>query len=284
MHNILKVIIAKTCIFILGLFGYYLVICPWGIGDTLFVCICSEELKRKKKKKLAVICKKYTGQVCKDFEFIDMIIANNRLCNCFIYYGEELGNKTSKNYVYAHILAENMKEYDTVVDRYRLGILNLNSNFEFVYPKIEKKKLYIDMTNAVIIAPYARSKSCVPSEAFWTRLAIFCKDRGMNVYTNCGKEGENEISGTIKLSVSLNELFLCAERAKLFISYRSGICDWIALSNSNMMVINDPIWGKEWDLNHFSKNKIKYFQYHPDTENDLISILENEIDSLCNGY
>ena len=171
MHNFMKMFIAKTVIYILNLLGFYLIICPWGIGDTLFVCMCTEALKLEKNKKIAVICKKYTGEVCKNFETIDLTIANNKLCNCFIYYGEEKGNKYKKNYVYAHILEENMSEYSNVINRYKVGILKLDKEIKYVYPSIRlKKRFNIDFFNSIIIAPYAKSKSCTPSKDFWNSI------------------------------------------------------------------------------------------------------------------
>ena len=150
-----------------------------------------------------------------------------------------------------------------------------------MYPKVHfPNRTTIDMGNSIILAPYAKSKICTVEGRFWEDIAIACTRNGYEVYTNCGSKAEKEIRGTKRLQVSIDGIYYLAERAKAFISYRSGICDWLALSEANMLVINDPMWGKEWNLNNFSRKEVKYFQYSRSAQEVILREIINEIDAM----
>lgn len=282
LKSIFKILIVKVLILYSKFRNYQMLICPWGIGDTLFVAMCIREYKRRNSKKVIIICKRYTKEICENFKSIDKILGSDCVCKAFNWYISTRNNRVSENYVYAHIDQINIEGYNSILQRYANKILGIKGDINYEYPSLQKNNLSVLNSiidnNSIIIAPYAKSRLINLNMKFWEQIVNALLKKGFKIFTNCGNKNENEILGTNRLEISLNDLFICAEKCRAFVAFRSGICDWIALSDSNMYVINDPMWGKEWDLNNFSRNPVYYYQYDYYKQSNIIDKLIFDIE------
>ena len=241
-----------------------IIICPGGIGDTVFVCMCLKTLRLKDNKHNIIVCKRFQKNLVQSFidNKRESVWISDRIMYSFMFCINELGYQSFSNtYIYAHINELNIEKYDSIVDRYA-AILGLNSPIEVNYPNITTIQKEKKESPYVIIAPYANSNDILLPSVFWEDLVSKFNINGIVVYTNCGGDTEKEIVGSIRLNASLVDLYSIASGAKAIVAVRSGLCDWLALSSSNLFVINDPKWGKEWDLNNFSFNPVKYYSYN----------------------
>ena len=99
---------------------------------------------------------------------------------------------------------------------------------EMQIPEIDDMELEKMFGNAVLLAPGVFSMQGQPLD-FWSELAAACKACGHEVYTNWGGlEYDMEIPGTERLESSLKELVLIADKFRMIVASRSGICDLLA--------------------------------------------------------
>lgn len=277
--KILKYLVVQFFLIYSKIFKTKIVVCPFGIGDTLFVCMSIKAFK-KLHKNVLIICKKYTLDICKSFDSINAIIASDMVCSAFNWYEANFKSNNMKEYIYAHDKRVNIKEYDSILQRYGNGILGIKGVFQFEYPKpYISDKICIDKPS-IIIAPYAKSKTVQLSLDFWDEIVNYFISRGFRIFTNCSSVNEEIIRGTERLCVSVGDLFYLSEKCSAFIAYRSGICDWIALSDTNMYVINDPMWKNEWNLNNFSRRYVHYYQYNEGLQESIPIQIINDIEEV----
>lgn len=93
---------------------------------------------------------------------------------------------------------------------------------------------------AVILMPYAASVTQIP-DMFWEILAEFLKDKAYRLYTNIKDSTEKPVKGTAVLTGDLNTLVGLCERSYAVICLRSGICDVLAFTSTQLFVIDTDV-------------------------------------------
>jgi hypothetical protein len=90
----------------------------------------------------------------------------------------------------------------------------------------------------VVLSPYANTLFHVPDQAFWTRVAARCAERGLTVCTNCAPK-EQPIAGTRAARFPLSLAPDLVETAGYFVGVRSGFCDIVSGTASRKVVLYD---------------------------------------------
>lgn len=91
------------------------------------------------------------------------------------------------------------------------------------------------INNIVLMAPEANSMPLLDMNG-WIKLAEKLKNKGFKVVTNCIDE-KNHIPGTIRLEMSLQELFELGYNCHSVYSLRSGLCDCLSGRDEGLYVI-----------------------------------------------
>ena len=90
----------------------------------------------------------------------------------------------------------------------------------------------------VVLSPYANTLFHVPDQAFWTKVAERCAERGLTVCTNCGPK-EQPLAGTKAARFPLSLGPDLVETAGYFVGVRSGFCDVVSGTASRKVVLYD---------------------------------------------
>ena len=111
---------------------------------------------------------------------------------------------------------------------YKCGVFGLDRNC-IPYKPVKLKEYaslnQIERGKAVVLSPYAKSVTNIPTE-YWEEIIAHYQKQGFQIYTNAVGE-EETLPGTIRLEIKLLELQSVVERAGTFIGLRSGLCDVI---------------------------------------------------------
>lgn len=271
---------------------YYYVMIDKGIGDTVLVSSYAYVLKKKYKKEIAFIVPKGHIDVVKRFEYVKKIIglSKNELEKIALYISSSNLYET-EFYCYAYFkmkISRNGKrnwssaEWDKKLflsDRYKKYVFNVNQElnpYKIKTTKCKKEllKRYNIKNKSIIIMPYANTVVNLKT-IFWENLVNCLNNLGYNVYTNIGNPKlEKAVKGTTPLNISLSDIFDISYEINCFIALRSGICEYLALNNSKMIVINKNEMNYDrWDdVNLLSSKKtIKNVYVNKKKESELIS-------------
>lgn len=140
----------------------------------------------------------------------------------------------------------------STVDQFKEKVFDLPPDTEFHYPIFDElsdetaaalnQKYILDRNKTVIICPYF-DYSPIAAVKFWTDFAKTLNDDGYIVYTNIQEIYQAPIEGTLPLNVSFAELHYLADKVKCFAGIRSGILDFLALTDAKIFSIETfPIW------------------------------------------
>ncbi|WP_026834806.1 hypothetical protein [Eubacterium xylanophilum] len=260
------------------------VCCPCSIGDTLYVCSLLNAYKKSNNKKICVIAKKFHEELVKMFDGIDDVIISNQAVSCLEKYSVTRKVWERENYLYGYFHKDVFDQLDkshynsiegNMVEKYKHIVLGIPGESEMSRPGIPTIQGY---ENVAIIAPYAQTEEMLPGE-FWDRLVWELKDIGLEVLTNVKDSSEKEVGGTARFSGSLSELAQVGRSCKCVISLRSGICDLLALVDSNIIIINNKYELKdEWSVSSINqRHNCRELQYCDDNEvlvNQVIEIIK----------
>ena len=122
---------------------------------------------------------------------------------------------------------------------------------------------------ALILAPFAVSVTQISDNVFWEIIAKRYKSKGYTVITNLQNSNELPIQGTEGAFLSLDEIFILAEYCGHFIGLRSGLCDLLAFSTCEMIVVYPQNKGNVW--------KEKYTFSNMFFEKDIVEIMEADL-------
>lgn len=262
-------------------------LCPFGIGDSLFIRFFIEELKMEVKRNIYIICREYCKEVFDSCNAVEAVYSNTRMCNWLRLYCTEKGYFRSEGFIYCHFKNFNdadMCKYESIIECYHTDILQLKGKMHIHRPQIKiDKEMELEIIDkysindkTIIISPYANSKYEAHTQ-FWDKLVRELISLGYSVLTNGNGEKEPALEGTGLFSASLKETFICVQKCRCFIGYRSGLCDWLACADCRMIVLNDPKWNSCWNVNYFSANQVPVIPFGEDGEDvafdEIISIL-----------
>ncbi len=220
------------------------ILCPYDIGDALFVSgYVNAYKKRYNRERVCIVTKKSLGFVGEIFEAVDEVIADNELARRLELFSVATSTWSLKNFLFAHaernlcrvqknILPDNDR---AVLTFYRI-VLGLEDDAEFTLPHIDDQYNEGNYDDAVILMPYAVCLS-LNKEDFWQKLAKEISALGYRVYTNVKDDSEKVIEGTLPFSYDLLTAASIAPKTKAVISLRSGICDLLAFTATDLYVL-----------------------------------------------
>ena len=243
------------------------IVCPYGIGDTLYAASLAESLKNfRSVAKISLIIKKAHSQIPDWFDAVDEKIISDEVVHTLNVFSVYTGKWEFKNYLYGHfhknkdcaMLPEyNSCEVKNMIYRYKKLVFHLPVECLLEEPKIvPDEKLFESLMaeykigeRSIILMPYANSnKIALRVNHFWEELAGLLMALGYTVFTNVKGPEELPIKGTIGLCADLGTMAAICENCRLVISLRSGICDVLAFTEANLVVVNLT----EYHLNEWS--------------------------------
>lgn len=126
---------------------------------------------------------------------------------------------------------------------YKCGVFGLSVDTQPYRPshlKIYKKLDSIPYKHSVILSPYAKSVTTISMQC-WSEIVSYYAEKGYSLYTNVTKE-EEELQGTQRLEVPLNEMQSVVEHAGIFIGLRSGLCDVIRYADCEKIALYPDVF------------------------------------------
>lgn len=269
----------------------FYIVCPYGIGDTLYVASLIQSFKRfRSLTSICFIVKKSHSQIPDWFDFIDEKIVSDEMVNTLNLFSIFLGKWELKNYLYGHFRKDTngaiLPEYGNcevknMIYRYKKLVFHLPAESILEEPKIipdeilfQKLMTQYNFDNrSIILMPYANSAALLP-EHFWEILAQFLIDLGFTVYTNVKDSKELPIPRTAGLCADLATMAAICEFCRLVISFRSGICDVLAFTETNLIVINSSEYHlNEWNLK-YATNRDNIHSFLSSDNNIITTILD----------
>lgn len=136
--------------------------------------------------------------------------------------------------------------------------------------------------NTIIVMPHESSARRLPL-SFWEEL---CRELSKNytVYTNTKDETETPIKGTSAVSESLKDMTNICEQCFAVISIRTGMCDLLAFTKANLIVLNtESEQITAWNLKEvfFRKNIINIDCRDRIDEEKLKKNIMMELEGFC---
>lgn len=213
----------------------FYIVCPEHIGETSYALSLVNAFKKEKNVgRVCAIVKKAHGGIPDLFHSVDEKLVSDELVE--ICEGFSILNEIWKcrNYLFANYHQEYGNMHVTSIFK---SIMCIDESSELEKIGCARNELSEDHWQSVILMPHAHA---VPrlSVSFWEKLAKIFVKNGYEVYTNVVDETEYVIEGTRAASESLVDMAAFAERCSLVIGLRSGLCDLLALTKANMVVID----------------------------------------------
>lgn len=241
-------------------------LCPGSIGDTLYVASLVKAYKKKQGiSTVVLLIKKNQESIAGLFPSVDGSIVSDELVDILDIYFREQKVWELENYRYgfARVGLDGHTYMRTYVEKnllsgYKIAIMGLEEDAEIEEMRIDKGNVFTDMFNqkTIILMPHESSAKRLPL-SFWEDLCMELSENYI-LYTNTKDETERPIKGTQAVSRSLKDMTGISERCFAVISIRTGICDLLAFTKTNLIVLNtEQILAENWDLKKvFSRDNI----------------------------
>lgn len=233
--------------------GEMAIICPYGIGDTYFICILSQVLSQKYSRPIALVVKTQHLAVVNMFR---EVISQAIVCEFTAKELRRIGEASvalNGNLMVGHPSIIRKQFLFEMVGIEKLNLLDcykiyfgLPLDCQLVPPKpgkaacrtaAEMLELYhLPEGRTVLLCPSCYSTDKIPVD-FWGELADSLGRAGFTVCTNVAASEKNEIIGTIQLTAELDVLIPLVESAGHVVSVRSGLCDLISSANCRKVVV-----------------------------------------------
>lgn len=267
----------------------FYVLCPYGVGDTLYAAALMESLRKYRIssfKKLCLIVKAGHSRIPDWFDAVDEKIVSDEMVRVLNTYCAATKTWELKNFIYGHfhkdLNCRLFPEYEAcsiknMVYRYKDLVFHLPGDCPLEEPKIVPDWNLMEAImreqqisrETVIFMPYANSTGLLPA-AFWEKLACQLKKPGYTVLTNVKDMTEQPVKGTGRLCADIATTAAVCEQCRLVVSLRSGLCDVLAFTGARLAVLNKSEYHlKEWDL-HAAVNRPGIYNIMAD-ETDIIS-------------
>ena len=266
------------------------VLCPAGIGDTLYVAAYAKAVKKchTDMKRICLITKEIQACIGSFFEGVDEVIASDQLVDQLDLYSITTKTWYLNNYIYGHFKKNLCQTFDIEY--------NENSNLEILkyYKEIILKipdksimdsfqyKLNISdkgHMRFIILIPYANTAKMLP-EKFWEEIAKLFIKNNFVVYTNIKGNMEVPISGTQAICESIYDMVGVCSRARLVLSIRNGMCDVLAMSNASLVILDtDQEFYERWNTKQLNENTIHikcFGRALEESQKDVINLLMEE--------
>lgn len=271
-------------------------VCPYGIGDTLFIASLINAYKSYYSiEKVVLVVKKSQSDLPDFFRSVDGKIVSDSIVHTLTKYSKNRQRFLEDNYRYGHfILNHDWPEPGqllgigglNLIDIYKRCVLKipLDANMELLHTTVgtlkmkEYQKKYGSNEKVVLLMPYAITLTRLPIE-FWEKIAYQLKQKSYMVYTNVKDTSELPIKGTKDICLSLKDLFIISRTFHwICIALRSGICDLLGYSDVPLITIhNDAETKKAWNMNGLrlpNKNMIDIFlEPEKNIDENIVNIL-----------
>lgn len=263
-----------------------------GIGDFLIAGGLSYAVQKRKNKKSTVLVisdKKYDLRVLFP-NVTGFIKLSGDDIPKFTAYFEWTANYEGDNYICASFQKHNDQylwdENLNMLDRFKKDALKIPIDTPFVYPIIDEisaesaaeinEQYILDKERTIILLSYANSFKKTLNKEFWLKMAQRLKEKNYIVYTNVAGE-EQPIEGTEPFKVSFNELYYVTDKVKCFIGLRSGVLDFLAMTDAKILNITPfPYW--YWDISVMFPECNNRTFYDTTGYTDVINKILNEYD------
>ena len=232
---------------------------PCSIGDFLIASGLSYAVQAKKNKSatvliaqermknLAVTYENVAGEI---FLPMDLLKATDTFIRGTETYERD-------NFIYGNFHMDDKRAYDqtlTAVDKYKKFVFDLPQDTPLAYPIIKSldyenisnlRGKYILNKRTIILLPRAKTLKNL-DENFWVTMAQRLKEKNYIVYTNVAGD-EKPVEGTLPINTNFAELYYIADKVKCFIGLRSGVFDFLAMTDAKIFNIQKfPNW--DWDV------------------------------------
>lgn len=266
------------------------ILCPYGIGDTLFVAslIKSYKIYYNEQRDVYLIVKESQKMIPDWFSDIDGKIISNNLVDVLNTYCIEKQLWKCTNFIYGHFkksiyggLCERLDNKDPF-SLYKKYIFDLPSGCSYEIPDIKdiiKESPYVIDGKDIILMPYAASVAMIPN-VFWEILAEFLSENGYKVYTNVKDDTEQPVKGTVLLTGDLDMVIALCKRSHAVISLRSGICDVLAFTSTWLFVIDtDEYYYQNWNIAQLVEREgiVDMFYSEPDDAGRIVKEIAAKI-------
>lgn len=251
------------------------ILCPAGIGDTLYVAALAKAVKESysEKPKVCLITKKSHACIGNFFEGVDEVIGSDQLTGQLDLYSIATGTWYLRNYVYGHFKKNLCQTFDSeymenenlsILSYYKRMILKVPDeskldSFHYEPEDMDKRQIAEIIgknKRFVILMPYANTARMLPDE-LWKRIADFYINKGYAVYTNVKDETEQVIFGTLPVCENIYNMVGICSQAELVISVRNGMCDVLAMSRTSLIILDtDKNFYEKWNTGQISRNAV----------------------------
>ena len=265
----------------------YYIICPGSIGDTLYVASLVKAFKKKNGiGTVILIVKENQGCIPELFFSVDGGIVSNEIVDILDLYFRSKVDWEGKNYRYGFAREDlshhsYMRAFDAanLLSGYKIAIMGLEEDSTLEEMYIEDEAVpEIYNKSAIIVMPHESSAKRLPL-SLWEEL---CQELGKSymVYTNVKDETELPIKGTQPVSESLKNMTAVCEHCFAVISIRTGMCDLLAFTKTNLIVLNtERVLAEKWNLKTiFPRDNLVNIDCYDDFEPDTLK--ENIMDVL----
>lgn len=229
------------------------IICPYGIGDTYFVCILSRMLAYKHSRTIVLVVKAQHLALVGMFrdtitrvvvcEFTEKELRRVGDTSMVLNGNLMVGHPSSirKQFLFEMVGIEKIN----LLDCYKVYLgLPLDCQLVLPDPGKEANRMATNMAeslrlpkgNTVLLCPSCYSTDMIPAD-FWNELADSLWKKGFTVCTNVGGSEKNEIKGTVELNAELNLLIPLVEILGHVVSVRSGLCDLISSAHCHKVFV-----------------------------------------------
>lgn len=229
-----------------------------GIGDMLFFSGLMAAYKRENPgiNRVCVLLRERHRDLAHLFAGMNEWIISDDLADLMIKHITYTGIDRKKNYICAYSLKP-LDENGFLV-RYRLS-LGVRRDASWERPRLNTKCFGIkEQKRTIVIAPFTNSGVMLP-EPFWEALIAALKERGYRVYTNLSSYHNERIreycfEGTELINKNLMETVAFCEKCDAVIAVRSGLCDLMTFSETNLLILNTrKYW---WMKNEFDRENL----------------------------
>lgn len=265
----------------------YYMICPGSIGDTLYVASLVKEYKKKNGiSTVILIVRENQWSIPELFLSVDGCIASNEMADILALYCRSNLDWEGANWRYSfaredlfhHFHAQAFEDIN-LLSGYKIALMGLEEESAIEEMYIEDEAVpEIFNKSAVIVMPHESNAKRLPF-SLWEEL---CQELSKNyiVYTNIKDETELPIKGTQPVSESLKNMTAICEHCFAVISIRTGICDLLAFTKTNLIVLNtERVLAEHWNLKKvFHRDNLVNIDCYDDFGLDTLK--ENIMDAL----